>query len=124
MRHLRYPRHRRYVRYERHGQDFAAIAAGPVTASVPATKSVATGADLTIAATVAGGLTPYTYRWYWKGSTGDFIFIDPTINPTAATDTLINHAVTAESAGSYQVRITDNNGSTVTSNNCVVTVTA
>lgn len=113
MRYGRHLRHRRHSRHERWGTKLRENAAGPLTVSIPATLSVATGAALNIAGTVTGGLQPLTYAWK-KGSTavgGN----TPTYNVPAAA---------AGNAGSYTLTVTDAAGKSVTSNACAVTVTA
>lgn len=73
---------------------------------------------------VTGGKTPYSYVWQFKAVTGGatFVDIDSSINPTAATASLINHAVDATSAGTYRVKVTDGAGATITSVESVLTV--
>lgn len=98
--------------------DMANISPASFSTALPATKSVATGADLTLTVVVAGGLPPYSYQWFFNN-----IFIDPAINPTAATAELVNHAVTAASAGLYKVVVHDEFGNLI-SGSTAVTVTA
>lgn len=113
MRYGRHLRHRRHSRHERWGFKLRENAAGPLTVSIPATLSVATGAAINIAGTITGGVKPLTHVWK-KGSTvvgGN----SPNYNvPTAA----------AGNAGSYTLTVTDAAGKSVTSNACTVTVTA
>lgn len=94
--------------------DMANISPASFSTALPATKSVASGADLTLSVVVAGGLEPYSYQWFFNN-----IFIDPTINPTAATATLVNHAVTAASAGLYKVVVQDNFGNLISGSTAV-----
>jgi hypothetical protein len=96
----------------------AVVAAMALGTDLPATQSVATAADATFTTAVTGGHAPLTYAWFWDG-----IYIDPAINPTAATAVLVNHAVTAASAGAYQVVVTDAAGIELESSTCVLTVT-
>lgn len=114
MRYLRHRRHSTSMNYERHGDAFQADVNGPLTVSIPATKSVATGAALSIAGTVSGGFTPYTHVWK-KGSTVVTGQTGATLNIPAAA---------AGDAGSYTLESTDAKGTKVVSNACVVTVTA
>jgi hypothetical protein len=85
--------------------------------NLPAAKSVAVGTDLTLTIAIQGGSTPYAYQWYY----GE-IAIDPAINPSAAMASLINHAVTIESSGSYWCQVTDASGRVIDSVRCAVTV--
>lgn len=89
-----------------------------LTTDLTPTLSVADGADATWAIVAAGGTAPYTYKWYFND-----ILIDSTINPTAATATLVDHAVTSASAGVYYCVITDSAGKTITSTKSTLTVT-
>lgn len=114
MRHLRYPRHRRHNRYERHGDALQSFIDGPLAVSIPANKSVATGAALTIAATATGGFTPYTYVWK-KGGTVVSGQTSATLNIASAD---------SGDSGSYTCEVTDAKGTVVASSACVVTVTA
>lgn len=114
MRHMRHSRHRRYVRHEHHGDDLQSAINGPLAVSIPATKSVATGAALSIAATATGGFTPYTYVWKKAGAV--------VAGQTTAT---LNIATAASGdAGSYTCEATDAKGTKAVSNACVVTATA
>lgn len=85
---------------------------------LPATKTADADNDVVWDVEVEGGRPMYIYKWYF-GST----LIDPTINPTAATATLVNRAVTSASAGSYRCEVTDNTGTKITSTTSVLTVT-
>lgn len=94
-----------------------------LTTDLAATQTVATGADATFAIVVEGGKTPYTYKWYWNDA-----YIDPDAdpqnpNPSASTATLVNHAVDSASRGRYHCIVTDANGSTIQSSDCVLDVT-
>lgn len=80
------------------------------------------GDDVTWTIEASGGSKPYTYKWLWKGTTGDYVEIDAAINPTAATASLINHAVTTASSGSYKCEVTDAKGAKVESVVSVLTV--
>lgn len=81
------------------------------------------GSDVTWTVAVEGGDAPYKYSWLYKGATGDFVVIDPSVNPSAATASLVNHAVTDESAGKYKCEITDAKNAKVTSVESTLTVT-
>jgi len=85
---------------------------------------VAVGADATWTVEVQDGETPYTYAWQFKATTGgaDWVVIDATVNPSASTASLINHAVEANSAGSYRVVVTDAASNKITSVESVLTV--
>lgn len=64
---------------------------------------------------VAGGKAPFTYKWQFKVNTAGATFADisSSTNPSAATATLTLNDVTATSAGTYKVIVTDANGTTV-----------
>ena len=64
---------------------------------------------------VAGGKAPFTYKWQFKADTAGAVFadIDSGENESAATATLTLNDVTAASAGTYKVIVTDANGTTV-----------
>lgn len=96
----------------------ASPAALSFTTNLAPTQSVAAAADATFTVVGAGGYKPYHYDWYYEG-----ILIDPAINPTAATASLVNHAVTSASAGKYWVVITDLDGKTIKSVEQTLTVT-
>ena len=87
------------------------------TKNLPATKTADEDNDVVWDVEVAGGRLPYAFAWYY-GS----ILIDPAINPTAATPTLVNRAVSAASAGSYHCVVTDQTGTKITSATSVLTV--
>ena len=95
----------------------AAVAALNLSTDLAATQSVAPAADATFAIVAAGGHAPYTYQWYWNG-----VLIDTTLNPSADTATLVNHAVTTASAGKYWCVVTDLDGKTIKSTECTLTV--
>ncbi|UVX30621.1 major tail protein [Klebsiella phage VLCpiS13b] len=87
-----------------------------LTTDIAATKSVATGATLTLGPVVAaGGVEPYTYQWY-KGTS-------PISGAT--TDTFTKATAAAGDAGTYFCRAMDSATSpdSVDSTKCVVTVT-
>lgn len=86
---------------------------------LPATKSADVDNDVVFDVEVEGGRPMYSYKWYF-GNT----FIDPAINSSAATATLVNRAVTTSSSGSYHCEVTDNSGAKITSTTSVLTVTA
>ncbi|WP_312077094.1 phage tail tube protein [Leclercia sp.] len=87
------------------------------TKNLPATKTADEDNDVVWDVEVTGGRLPYTYKWYFAST-----LIDPAINPTAATATLVNRAVTSASAGSYHCVVTDKTGATITSATSVLTV--
>lgn len=87
--------------------------------NLPATKSAKDGDDVTFIILPTGGKTPYTYKWYW-----DDVLIDAEVNPSAATASLVNHAVTVDSAGTYKVVVTDAASKSITSVGCVLNVSA
>ncbi|ELF2618067.1 immunoglobulin domain-containing protein [Escherichia coli] len=101
-------------------------AALSLSTDLPATKAATVGDDVTLSIKAAGGKAPLSYQWFYKGSTGDFVEIikKPTEDTSWKTDTLTNGAVTVASSGSYKCVVTDADGSTVTSQVCVLTVTA
>lgn len=86
-----------------------------VATKLPRVISTIEGEDVNWHIDVAGGKAPFTYKWQWKSNTAGAVFadIDSSANPSAATSTLTNHAVTAASAGTYKVIVTDANGTTV-----------
>lgn len=88
------------------------------TTDLPTTKSAVAGSDVTFAVVATGGKAPYSYKWYF-GTT----LIDAAINPSAATASLVNHAVASNSAGDYKVEVTDAAGTKITSKVCALTVT-
>lgn len=85
------------------------------TTQPPATLSVATGAAISIVTAPATTSKPArTYQWYKDGQAVS--------GQTAAT--FSKAAAVAGDAGTYYVIVTDANGKTAQSNNCVLTVTA
>ncbi|MEG1904017.1 MAG: immunoglobulin domain-containing protein [Bacteroidales bacterium] len=92
------------------------------TTDLPATKTAAVGEDVTWTVAVTGGTAPYTYVWSYKASGGSYVVIDSSVNPTAATASLVNHAVTAESSGTYKCVVTDSASGSITSVESVLTV--
>lgn len=95
-----------------------------LTTDTPATKSTATGANAVFTVVAAGGITPYTYQWYWNGIAINAVDNGQPFNPSAITATLTNSAVTAASAGAYWCVVKDSSGLTIESTHCVLTVTA
>ena len=79
-----------------------------------ATKSVATGAALTLTVAAANGFGDYTYQWYKDGA--------PLSGRTGAS--FSKSAAVAGDAGEYYVVAKDKMGDYVTSKTCTVTVTA
>lgn len=86
-----------------------------VATKLPRIISTIEGEDVNWHIDVAGGKAPFTYKWQFKADTAGAVFvdIDSGDNPSAATATLTNHAVTAASAGTYKVIVTDANGTKV-----------
>lgn len=82
---------------------------------LPATKSVATGAALTLGpVAVTGGKTPYTYAWSKNG-----------VTISGATSATYNKAAAdSNDVGLYVCRVSDANGAAINSQGCDVTVTA
>lgn len=78
-----------------------------------ATKSVATGAQLTLTVAAANGFGDYSYQWYKDGA--------PISGRTGAS--FSKSAAEAGDAGDYYCVATDKLGNTVTSKTCKVTVT-
>lgn len=88
-----------------------------LTTDLPATKTATVGDDVTFEVVAAGGTGTLTYKWYWND-----VLIDSGVNPTAATASLVNHAVEVESAGTYKAVVTDAEGTSVTSTGCALIV--
>lgn len=88
-----------------------------IATELPRVISTIEGKDVNWHVDAAGGKLPYTYKWQFKAYTdgADFVDIDSGVNPSAATASLVNHAVTVESAGTYKVIVTDANGTTAES---------
>ncbi|EEY5789818.1 hypothetical protein ERU29_15240 [Escherichia coli] len=84
------------------------------TTNLPSTKTVATGAALTMSVAVTGGTTPYTYAWKKDGS----------VVSGQTTATFNKASAASGDAGSYTCEVTDSAGTPVkiTSNACAVTV--
>lgn len=84
---------------------------------LPRVISTVEGEDVNWHVDVAGGKAPITYKWQFKALTAGaaYVDIDSSANPSAATASLVNHAVTAASAGYYKVIATDDNGTKVES---------
>lgn len=94
-----------------------------LSTDLPATKDATSGDDVTFTVAATGGTTPYTYQWFWSDTPGGAgVLIDSGVNPTAATASLVNHAVTAESEGEYWCVVTDDDAHTVTSTRCELAV--
>lgn len=79
-----------------------------------ATKSVATGAALTLTVAAKDGFGGYTYQWYKDGA--------PLSGRTSAS--FSKSAAEASDAGVYYCEVTDKNGDKAQSKQCTVTVTA
>ena len=83
-----------------------------IATKLPRVISTIEGKDIFWHVDVGGGKAPITYKWQFKANTSgaDFVDIDSSANPSAATATLVNHAVDVSSAGTYKVIATDANG--------------
>lgn len=79
-----------------------------------ATKSVATGAALSLTVAAKDGFGDYTYQWYKDGA--------PLSGRTGAS--FSKSAAEAGDAGVYYCEVTDKNGDKANSKSCTVTVTA
>lgn len=86
-----------------------------VATKLPRVVSTIEGEDINWHIDVAGGKAPFTYKWQYKADTAGAVFadIDSGSNASAATATLTLNNVTAASAGTYKVIVTDANGTTV-----------
>lgn len=86
-----------------------------VATKLPRVVSAIEGKDINWHVDVAGGKAPFTYKWQFKADTAGAVFtdIDSGDNASAATATLTLSNVTAASAGTYKVIVTDANGTTV-----------
>lgn len=74
------------------------------------------GSDIQFSAQVAGGKTPYAPAWWFAaGPSEEFVELDDTDNASVKTLSLINHDISAESAGIYKLVVTDANGLTLES---------
>lgn len=90
---------------------------------LPATKDGADGSDVTFTVEATGGKTPYTYEWRYSDTPGAAgTVIDAGVNPTAATASLVNHAITAASEGEYWCVVKDADNTTITSTRCELAV--
>lgn len=75
-------------------------------------QTLAAGTNATFATTAANAVGTVTYKWFWAPRHGGpYTEIDPAINPTAATGSLVNSAITTGSAGVYVCHATDADGS-------------
>jgi hypothetical protein len=86
-----------------------------IATALPRVVSTIEGKDVNWHVDVAGGKAPITYKWQFLANTDGaaYVDIDSTANPSAATASLVNHAVEADSAGTYKVIATDANGTKV-----------
>lgn len=86
-----------------------------IATKLPRVVSAIEGEGINWHVDVAGGKAPFTYKWQFKANTAGAAFADisSSTNPSAATATLSLNGVTAASAGTYKVIITDANGTTV-----------
>ena len=85
-----------------------------LSTDLAATKSVATGAALTLTVAAANGFGDYTYQWYKDGA--------PLSGRTGAS--FSKSAAAVGDAGEYYVVVKVKIGYSVTSKTCTVTVTA
>lgn len=86
-----------------------------IATKLPRVISAVEDEDINWHIEVAGGKAPFTYKWQFKTDTAGAAFADisSSTNPSAATATLTLNNVTATSAGTYKVIVTDANGTTV-----------
>ena len=86
-----------------------------IATKLPRVVSAIEGEGIDWHVDVAGGKAPFTYKWQFKANTAGAAFadIDSGENESAATATLSLNGVTAASAGTYKVIVTDANGTTV-----------
>lgn len=86
-----------------------------IATKLPRVVSAIEGKDINWHVDVAGGKAPFTYKWQFKADTAGAVFadIDSGENASAITATLTLNDVTAASAGTYKVIVTDANGTTV-----------
>ena len=86
-----------------------------VATKLPRVISAIEGEKINWHIDVAGGKAPFTYKSQFKADTAGAVFadIDSGDNASAATATLTLNNVTAASAGTYKVIVTDANGTTV-----------
>lgn len=101
----------------KNGMYFNLAAIISLTTNLPLTKSTLIGQDVSFPVVATGGTAPLTYKWYWNN-----ILIDPAINPSAETATLVNHAVEVASSGDYWCVITDADGHSFASDKCSLLV--
>lgn len=94
-----------------------------LTTDLAATRSATVGEDVSFAVVAAGGTAPYSYDWYYREKQNYApILIDPAINPTAETATLVNSAVTVASTGYYVCEVFDATGQSIFSTEQLLTV--
>lgn len=104
---------------------FALSASGaPFSVSVPENQEATTGSTTVneiVAATIVGGIGPFTYSWSVSGDLGVSI-IDPSVNPV--TVRAIGLILGEPKIGLVTVTVTDTaSGASVDSNTCTVTFT-
>lgn len=91
-----------------------------------ANQAVNEGANATFTVAVSGGIAPYTYEWFYAVQTADYpvagVKIDPSKNATARTASLVNSAVTQESAGVYYAVVRDSADNVLVSAPSMLTV--
>lgn len=84
--------------------------------------------DVTLTVEAQDGVTPYSYQWFFKDTVGGaYVAINAVdngqpFNPTAVTASLVNHAVTTASSGTYKCEVTDHAANKITSVECLLTV--
>lgn len=83
------------------------------TKNLGKTLAVDTGATINLSVTVSGGTAPYTYAWTKNGS--------PLVEASGPSFTKTKAA--AGDAGTYKVVVTDSKQASLTSAECVITVT-
>ncbi|HEU5080965.1 MAG TPA: pectinesterase family protein [Opitutaceae bacterium] len=92
------------------------------TAEPPSSISVSVGSPLTLAATTGGAVSGYQWQVSTDGG-ANFVNLDVSANPSAATASLTISNVQFSDAGLYRLVATNAAGS-ATSTNCTVTVSA
>lgn len=99
-----------------------------LTTDLPAMTTATAGDDVSLKVVAAGGTAPYSYKWYYNLGYGADTYLDPTDsgnpNPSAATATLVNHAVDSASSGLYRCVISDATGDEIASMQTTLVVTA
>lgn len=104
---------------------FALSASGaPFSVSVPANQEATTSSssvNTIVAATIVGGIGPFTYSWSVSGDIGVSI-VDPSVNPV--TVRAVGLVLGEQKFGLVTATVTDTaSGASVDSNTCTVTFT-